>query len=420
MKKIPRFIPSFTLRELVSALFSHKRTDGPNILQRFAEEFAKYIDVSFAVPAPSARIALAGLLHALELPKQGEVILPSLIFHVIPVIFKKFGLRVRFVDINPSTYCIDTNQLAEAITPSTVAIMPVHLYGRACNMDVIMDIAKKYNLVIIEDCAQGCGAWYAGKRLGSFGQGAIFSFHHHKNLPVLGCGMLVTNSRELAAKASSWMEQFPRMGIAALTKQVVYATGTYLVTRSLFWDNIMHPVLSLCNWIGFDLIELLTSESPISEERIGATAAFMPRLLHGRIGLAQLEKIDELNQKRIRNGDKLLEYLQDIPGLEVPAFAPERENIYTTFVVRVQNRQEFRRRMLNFGVDTHPGNMFVGPHLPGFQGRGNCEIAADAVRRMVHLPIYPQMGESDVVRVAKSVIAAVTAKDINNESFRKI
>lgn len=401
MKEIPRFIPALTVKNIRSALY----TVGADSLIDFAKQFAEYIGSSFAIPAPSARVALKGILHALDLPRGGQVILPSLVFHCIPEIFLEHGLQPRFVDIDPRTYGIDVDKIESALTSSTVAIFPVHLYGRACDMKRIKEIARKYNLIIIEDCAQACGVLFSEKRAGSFGQAAIFSFSAHKNLSALGMGMAVTGSYELAVKISSWMEQMPCMGNIALAKAVFYAAGIHLVTQPWFWNPIMTPALKFFDLWGIDLIEALTNERP-GTHKVGRTAFSMPRRLHGRIGLSQLPRLDSRNQERVRKGDTLLEYLQGTPGVELPAPAVPGENIYSSFVIRVKNRRMFRSRLRKSGVDTHGGNMSIGPHLMGDNGSMQAKNAFDAVTRMVHLPMYPALRDSDLRNIAKAVKAA--------------
>lgn len=402
IKGIPRFIPSLTIKELIKAF----RNVGSNFerdwLKEFSHQFADYLGVSYAIPAPSGRAALAAALHALELPKKGEVIIPSLVFHCIPKIFQEFGLKPSFVDINLNTYCMETNQLKEAINSSTVAIFPVHLYGRACNMNAISRIANNHKLVVIEDCAQACGAFYSGRRLGSFGDVAIFSFHHHKNISLLGSGMLTTNSLEIAKKATCWLGSFPIAGKSLLFKHLLYAVGMRFVTMPWVWSNFAAPILKSFSSKNIDLIELFANE-PFYGKKSSKPNWFMPRQFQGKIGLIQLEKLDKLNKQRVKKGDKLLESLKDIPGLGLPSQAFCGENIYSSFVVRVKDRQEFRRRLRCFGVDTHGGNMVAANQLPGLEDCNRCDLAAEAIKHMVHLPIYPAMEEVEIFRVVQAI-----------------
>ena len=409
MKNIPRFIPPLTISEISSSLkFKENANDCCNELQMFAKKFAEYIGVRYAIPVPAARIGLSGLLRVLQFPANSEVIIPALTHYRMATTFLDFGLKPRFVDIHPFTYCIDTDKIEAAITSSTVAILAVHLYGRACDMMTIKKIADKYNLVIIEDCAQGCGSFCSGRRVGSFGKAAVFSFHPHKNISTLGGGMVVTDSQELAFKISSEMNELPKIGKIVMAWRIFHAMALCFVTKYLFWNYIMVPILKVCAWRGMDPVELVTDETP-SENRIAdMQVLLMPRVLQGRIGQIQLEKLDDWNRIRIRNGNRLLERLQGVNGVKVPAKAPEGENIYMSFVIQTKNREIFRRHLLDLGVDTHPGNMFVGPYLPGLQGTGDCDFADDAVRNMIHLPIYPQMDESDIDKVAHAVMTVAS------------
>lgn len=405
MKKIPRFIAPLTFHESMSALFSGFKEVGTarDSLQEFSDAFAQYIGVKYAIPAPSGRIALAGLLSALELPKGQEVILPSLTFHSIPAIFQEFGLAPRFVDINPSTYCIDSSRLEEAITPLTAAIVPVHLYGRACNMKQIGRIADDHGLVVIEDCAQGCGCLYKGKKLGSFGQGSFFSFGPTKNLSALWAGMTVTNSLDVAKKITAYMEGLPKIGAPTLARRLIVAMGMRLVTNPWVWNLMVAPILGVFKNRGIDPIEYFTDETPGEDIKMDSQARLMPRPFQGQIGISQLAKLDDANRRRISNGNMLLEQLKGTPGLEIGTLAPEGENIYMSFVVRVLDRDTFRQQLLKMGIDTHGGNMFAGPALPGLEGSGDGEIAAKAIKQMVHLPVYPQMNKSDITRVSEAV-----------------
>ena len=403
MKNIPRFIPSLMVKDIKTAFFAPLKGGGcPDSLIDFAKQFAEYIGVSYAIPAPSARVALRGIMRALALPPGGEVILPSLVFHCIPDIFLELGLKLRFVDIDPKTYCIDIDRIESAITSATVAIFPVHLYGRSCNMEKLKAIADRYGLIIIEDCAQSCGALYSGKRTGSFGQAAIFSFSAHKNLSALGMGMAVTSSYDLAVKISSWMEQIPSMGNVAITKDILYAAGMRLVTRPWFWDPVMVVTLKFFDRWGIDLIEVLTNE-PLNRDKVEKIISYMPGPLYGRIGLSQLRQLDVLNQARICNGNRLFEYLQGISDIELPVLADSGENIYSSFVIRVNNRQMFRNRLRRSGIDTHGGNMSIGPYLLGDRGALQAKAAFDAVNRMVHLPVYPELKEPDLFKIAQAV-----------------
>jgi len=162
MLRIPRFRPPLSLRDSLSVLMPGRGPRDP--WAELEERFARMLGVAHAIAAPSCRVATEAAAHALKLPQGGEVIMPSLTFHSIPATFARAGLKLRFVDIDPGTYNLDIDRLEGAIGPSTVAIAPVHLYGRASNMPRIRELADQHGLKVIEDVAQACGA-RSGERM---------------------------------------------------------------------------------------------------------------------------------------------------------------------------------------------------------------------------------------------------------------
>ena len=388
-------------RESFAAVF--RQTGG---WDRFSERFAKYIGVRYAIPAPSGRVALEAIVAGLGLPAGGEVILPSLIFHPLPAAFRRAGLVPRFADIDPRTYCIDPVRAEAAVTENTVGIVAVHQYGRSCDMASLRRLADRRGLALIEDCAQACGASFAGRRVGGFGDGALFSFYPSKNLSALWAGMATTDSQRVADAARAHMESFGRIGRPALARRLVSAWAMRAATASAPWTAIGAPFLRACDRWNFDPVAWLTDETPDGEDAPDPDAMRMPRPFQAELAIGQLAALDGANRLRIARGDRLTELLSGAPNIEVSPKASVGENVYVSFVVRVRDRAAFRRGMLARGVDTHAGNMFVGPDLPGCDSAGDAKAARDAVRRMVHLPIYPDLSEADVDRIAAAAIAA--------------
>lgn len=169
--------------------------------EAFEKSFAEYCDVEYCIGCGNGLDALVLALKALGVREGDEVIVPSNTYIATALAVTYVGATPIFVEPDINTFLIDPALIEEKITAKTKAIMPVHLYGQACDMDAIMAIAKKHNLYVIEDCAQAHGATYKGKRVGSFGDAAGFSFYPGKNLGALGdAGAVVTNNKELADK----------------------------------------------------------------------------------------------------------------------------------------------------------------------------------------------------------------------------
>ena len=168
---------------------------------KFERAFSEYCNTEYCVGTGNGLDALFLSLKALGVGKGDEVIVPSNTYIATALAVSYVGATPIFVEPDIKTFNIDPNKIELAITEKTKAIMPVHLYGQPCDMDPIMSIAHKYNLLVVEDCAQAHGALYKGKRIGSFGDASGFSFYPGKNLGALGdAGASVTNNEKLAEK----------------------------------------------------------------------------------------------------------------------------------------------------------------------------------------------------------------------------
>ncbi len=167
----------------------------------FEKSFASYCGMKYCVGVGNGLDALMLALKALDIGEGDEVIVPSNTFIATALAVTYVGAKPVFVEPDINTFNIDPQLIEAAITGKTKAIMPVHLYGQACDMDLIMDIANRRGLKVVEDCAQAHGATYKGQRVGTFGDAAGFSFYPGKNLGALGdAGAVVTNSEALAEK----------------------------------------------------------------------------------------------------------------------------------------------------------------------------------------------------------------------------
>ncbi len=169
--------------------------------EAFEKAFAKYCGTKYCVGVGNGLDALMLALKALGIGANDEVIVPSNTYIATVLAVTYVGAKPVFVEPDIRTFNINPTLIEAAVTEKTKAIMPVHLYGQACDMDLIMAIAKKYGLKVVEDCAQAHGATYKGQKVGTFGDAAGFSFYPGKNLGALGdAGAVVTNNKELADK----------------------------------------------------------------------------------------------------------------------------------------------------------------------------------------------------------------------------
>jgi len=168
-------------------------------VEKFEEEFSAYLGTKYTIGVASGLDALILALDALDLPEGSEVIVPSNTYIATIMSIIRCGHKPVLVEPDIRTYTIDPSRIEEKITSRTRAIMVVHLYGKSCDMDPIMRLVKKYDLYLIEDCAQAHGAMYRGRKVGTFGIGC-FSFYPTKNLGCLGDGGAITTDDEKLAE----------------------------------------------------------------------------------------------------------------------------------------------------------------------------------------------------------------------------
>ncbi len=204
IEKIPITKPSITALEIEyvnDAITNGWGSKCYDYIHRFEKKFAEYQNTQFSLATSSCTGAIHIALMALGIKVGDEVIVPEItwIASVEPILY--IGAKPVFVDVLPDTWCIDPSGIQKAITPKTKAIIPVHVYGNLCEMDSIMDIAKKHNLVVLEDAAEALGSEYKGRKAGSIGDAGVFSFHGTKTISTGEGGIIVTNREDVLERS---------------------------------------------------------------------------------------------------------------------------------------------------------------------------------------------------------------------------
>ncbi len=316
--------------------------------EAFEKAFAKYCSVKYCVGVGNGLEALMLSLRALGIGQGDEVIVPSNTFIATALAVTNLGATVVFVEPNIDTFNIDPTQIEQAITEKTKAIIPVHLYGQACDMDPIMEIAHKYGLLVVEDCAQAHGALYKGQRVGSFGKVGAFSFYPGKNLGALGDGgAVVSNDQEIVDK--------------------VRALGNYGA------DYKYHHIYQ-------------GSNSRLDELQ----AAFLS---------AKLPHLDDMNSERRRIAQA---YLDGIDNKEIilPHVIEEDEPVWHIFAIRCQKRDELEKYLKAHGIGTnkhYPVPIYLQPCYSDLHySKGDFPIAEEISETELSLPLFYGMTDDQI------------------------
>ena len=321
----------------------------------FEKNFAEYIESNHCIGVGNGLDALMLSLKSLEIGQGDEVIVPSNTFIATALAVSNVGAVPVLVEPDINTFCIDPRKIEEAVTSKTKAIMPVHLYGHSCDMDPILKIARKHQLYIIEDCAQAHGAAYKGRKVGTFGELAGFSFYPGKNLGALGdAGAVVTNNDELAEK------------IRALSN---YGS-----------DYKYHHIYKGYN-------------SRLDELQ----AAFLS---------VKLPHLDRMNQERRRIADR---YLNEITNPEVilPTVPDFCTQVWHVFGIRCKKRDALEKYLNSAGIGTNK-HYPVPIHLQeGYMDlayrKGDFPIAEEISETELSLPIYYGMTDEEIDYVIEAV-----------------
>jgi dTDP-4-amino-4,6-dideoxygalactose transaminase len=346
------------MRAVEAVLRSGEYILGPNVLALEAE-VAEYLRVKHAIGVNSGTDALVIALRALGVGPGDEVITTPFTFFATAEAVSILGATPVFVDIDPLTYNLDPFRVEEAITLRTKAIIPVHLYGQAVDMDPLMSLASAYGLKVLEDVAQGMGGEYKGDRLGTIGQMGALSFFPSKNLGAFGDGgMIVTNDDHLAESA-----------------RMLRVHGA----RKKYHNEV----------VGYN-------------SRLDELQAAMLRV--------KLPYLEVANEGRREVARRYNEMLARLPGLVTPYEANYCRHVYHQYTVRVLDgqRDALQQALTNAGIATMIYYPVPVHKLPLYRDRDERLILAEeAQAQVLSLPIWPQMPIDTQRRVIEAIAAAM-------------
>lgn len=325
----------------------------------FEKEFATYLGVEHCVAVANGTDAIEIALRAVGVGQGDEVIVPANTFIATAEAVSNIGAVPVFADIDAEHYTLDPARIEERITPRTKAIVPVHLYGLPAEMDAIVAIAKAHGLKIVEDCAQAHGSTYKGRKVGTFGDAATFSFYPSKNLGAFGdAGAIATNDADTAARSR----------LIANHGQLEKNRHT-TVGRNSRMDGIQAAILS---------IKLKHLDTWLDARR--ANAAVYDRLLDGK--------------------------------LPIPIAPDHSGHTYHLYVTRVPNRDAVMAKLKEAGIETSVHYPTAIPFMEAYTYLGyqpnEFPIAFDQMGELLSLPMYAELTEEMIEYVCEHLIAATS------------
>jgi dTDP-4-amino-4,6-dideoxygalactose transaminase len=322
------------------------------------EEIAEYFGVKYAVGVASGTDALHLALLAAGIGPGDEVITTPFTFIATAEAICYVGARPVFVDIEPDTFNIDPDLIEEAVTERTRAVLPVHLFGQAAAMDSITRICQKYNLKLVEDCAQSFGAECKGKKTGTFGDAGCFSFFPSKNLGCFGdAGMIITDDEKIADEV-----------------EVLRNHGS----RERYYHSV----------IGFN--------SRLDE-------------MQAVVLLAKMKHIDSYNDQRWKHAQI---YSSELKGLDIitPFEAEEGTHVYHQYTIRTEKRDTIHKALKEAGIASaiyYPVPLHQQVVFREICSGQSFPVAEESALSVLSLPIYPELTNSQIKTVCRTISEAV-------------
>ena len=365
-------VPPYVGKEteyMKAAIDSHKICGDGEFTKRCNAWIEEHTGTAKALLTTSGTQSLEMAALLSDIQPGDEVILPSYTFVSTANAFVLRGAKLVFVDIRPDTMNIDEKLIEDAITDKTRAIVPVHYAGVGCEMDTIMDIAKRHNLVVVEDAAQGVNAFYKGRALGSIGDYGCFSFHETKNYSMGEGGAILINRPEQIEDA-----------------EIIREKGT---DRSRFFRGQVDKY----TWVN-----------------IGSS--FLPSDINAAYLMAQLEMADEINENRLQSWTRYYEGLQDLAQegvIELPYIPEECAHNAHMFYIKTKDMEE-RKALISCLKERGIAAVFhyvplhsapAGLRFGRFHGEDR--YTTKESERLLRLPMYYNLSESDQQKVIDAV-----------------
>ena len=404
-----RHVPG-SMRAAIKAFIRGEGVRGPAV-RKFEERFAQYHGVKNAISASYGRMAFYYILQALELPRGSEIIFPALTFWVVPEMARILGFRPVFVDIDPLTFNMDPATLTSAITSNTRVIVPTHLYGQPCEMDPIVDIAKAHDLFIVEDCAHALGATYKGRKVGTFGKAAFFSFQMLKPLNSYGGGIAITNDSELAQRIRMQAEAEPWPGARDVFQKIVLGNLQRKLIGPYGFTFTMFLAFYIASFFGdYDLSRYLWEKIrpldplPKSYRRRYSNAQAM-------LGAAMLDKIDAFNALNRTHAERLTAGLSGLAAIQPPAAPPHTSSVYYQYCIRASDPETLKQRAIRRGIDIEIMHVDICNKLDLFAPCAPGCPAAEATAHTLQLPVYAGLTEKDLDRIIRVIRSSVLLPD---------
>ncbi|MFC1549133.1 DegT/DnrJ/EryC1/StrS family aminotransferase [Candidatus Omnitrophota bacterium] len=391
-RRNPRFYKG-EWRDILSLIFKGKVAEGDHV-NLFEQRFASYIGAKFAIATCSGRNGMELALDALGIGEGKEVIVPAYTLKDLIKLMEKKGISPVLVDVERDSFNIDPVKIESKITSQTRAIIATHIFGVPCDVEKIREIADRHGLKVLEDCAHVAGASFKGKKLGTFGDAAFFSFEMIKPLNTFGGGMVLTNDERLAENIRDRIEGYPAAPWKVLRK-IMFLCAENLVIQSPLFPLLIRMFTSNLR-ASTEAYQKLHSGAKSIQVRYANIQAF--------VALKQMDELEANNAKRTEASNKLTKMLQE--NIKLQKVPDEGGRTFYFYVVRTDGKkpiEDVRKDLLSCGVDAGIGEE-ITDDCSLLSGYGDdYPVTEELYRCNLQLPMYDSLKDEDIALITSTL-----------------
>jgi perosamine synthetase len=342
-------------KEYVQDALNSSWFSGGEYLNKLENSFAKLFDKKYVLLTSNGTTALHLIYLSLGFKEDDEIIIPGFAFMAAANIALQMKLKPVFAEVDPQTWCLTASTIEKNITSKTKAIVPIHTYGNVCPMDEIMQLAKRHNLLVIEDCAEALFSKYNNQYCGTFGHINCFSFQATKTITTGEGGLVVTDDETIYQKM-----------------KLYHSHG--LKERGTYWHEVPGHNFRLTN-------------------------------LQAALGLAQLEKIETIIQERKRVFEKYRYFFSNLKEVELQKISPAAEPVWWAFAIKLhpkafpQGRDGVIQELKARGIETRPG--FVASSLLKIYEKHSLPVCETLSSQILSLPSYAGLKNEEMDRICQ-------------------
>ena len=375
-------------------LFQISKWKRGNATEKLENEFKKYFGVNHAFAFNSGRSSLMAICHSLKgLPagRQGDILLQSFTCNATINPIRWSGFKPVFIDADQSNYNIKIENIEKKITKETVGLMIQHTFGIPAEMDKIIDISKKHNLVLIEDCAHSLGAEYNGKKTGTFGDVSFFSFSRDKIISSVYGGMVITNNDKLARVIKEYRDRLEYPSYFWIKQQLIHPLILSLIL----------PIYGLGGKYILRILQIMgiLSKAVHKQEKVGEKPSYFPKRMPNALAvlaLNQFRKLERFNKHR-ENITKI--YIDNLTGYEFPKILSNSKPAFLRLPVKHKDAHKIIKKLWKENILI--GDWYTSPIAPsdtkvkdlGYSG--NYPEAEELAKTTLNLPTHINISEKD-------------------------